>query len=61
MDSNPGVILDDLGVTCEELFLRFKRTGNFVAQQATWDAAQEFSDRAQLMKNWTPDTFGAET
>lgn len=60
METNPGGMLDELGLTCEELYQRFVRTGNHVAQQAMWDALQEFSTRKEIIEAQYPDRFGEE-
>lgn len=56
-----GVLLDDLGVTCEMLARRFDRTGNYVAQRALWDALAEYQSRVALIETQMPDEFGAES
>jgi len=58
---NPGELLDDMGITCAELFRRFHRTGNYVAEQALWDAAQEYEVVTQRREVHIPEEFGAET
>lgn len=55
-----GVMLDDLGVTCEMLARRFDRTGNFSAQRAVWDALSEFQSSYEKINSQVPEEFGAE-
>lgn len=40
---NPGEELDEMGVTCAQLFERFRRTGNHQATDGMWNALQEFA------------------
>jgi len=58
---NPGALLDDLGVTCEQLFERFKRVGDQPAQQAVWNACQEFATKIERVESQIPDEFGSES
>ena len=60
-NENPGAWLDDMGVTCEMIFDRFKRTGNYSAMQAMWDALQEYNDRRERIDSQFPEEFGAES
>jgi hypothetical protein len=59
--TNPGALLDDLGVTCEQLFERFKRVGDHPAQQAMWNACQEFAVKIERVEAQIPDEFGSES
>lgn len=58
--SNPGAELDELGVTCEMLFDRFRRTGNHQGIDGFWNALQEFSTTIDKIKAQYPDRFGEE-
>lgn len=58
--NNPGTMLDDMGVTCEQLFERMQRTGNYSAQEAMWNAAQDYARRTVIIDSRIPDEFGAE-
>lgn len=58
---NPGEALDELGITCEQLFNRFRRVGDFRAEQAVWDALSEFTRKNELIESQLPDEFGAES
>ena len=57
---NPGSSLDELGITCEMLFDRFRRTGNHQATDGMWNALQEFNLKIDLIDSQYPDEFGAE-
>lgn len=57
---NPGAMLDEIGVTCEMLFLRFHRVGDFRAKQALWDALQEFHIAHAQLQEQIPERFGEE-
>ena len=59
-NTNPGEWLDDMGVTCEMLYSRHKRTGNYSAMQAMWDALQEYAVTQERVDSQYPDEFGAE-
>jgi len=58
--NNPGTMLDDMGVTCEMLYERMRRTGDHSSQQAMWNACQEFSHTITKIDQQYPDEFGGE-
>lgn len=58
---NPGEYLDDLGVTCEALFLRFHRVGAHEAKDAMWNAVKEYSEQRARIDSQISDEFGTES
>ena len=58
--TNPGEILDDLGVTAGMLFDRFRRVGDYAGQVSLWNALQEFATKQDILDSLIPDEFGGE-
>ena len=56
--ANPGQALDELGVSCELLYTRFRKTGNHSGVDGMWNALQEFSTLLDRVEQ--PDEFGTE-
>lgn len=57
---NPGAELDELGVTCEQLYDRFRRTGNHQGIDGMWNALQEFSVLIDKIDSQVAEAFGEE-
>lgn len=57
---NPGIGLDILGVSCEMLFERMKRTGDYPGMEAMWNALQEFNVTYHKIDSQYGDSFGEE-